>query len=92
MSERMKFRHLKPSQITVPDVRVTSIWSDEEYGDFAATIETDGIQQALKCVKEGETFWLIDGQHRLDEAKRLAIEKVPVVYKEGQLVDALVET
>jgi len=91
MSTKMKFRHLKPDQITVPDVRVTSIWSDEEYGDFAATIETDGIQQALKCVKEGETFWLIDGLHRLDEAKRLGIAKIPVVYKEGQLVDALVE-
>ncbi|GAH61894.1 unnamed protein product, partial [marine sediment metagenome] len=37
------------------------------------------------------TFWLVDGLHRLDEARRRGIEKVPVVYKEGKLVDALVE-
>jgi len=87
----MKLRHLKPSQIHVPDVRVTSIWTEEEYGDFTATIEEDGIQQPLKCILDDATFWLVDGLHRLDEAKRMGIEKVPVVYKEGKLVDALVE-
>lgn len=87
----MKFRHLKPDEIKVPEVRVTSIWTEEEYGDFVATIEGDGIQQPLKCILEDKTFWLIDGLHRLEEAKKHGIKKVPVVYKEGKLVDALVE-
>lgn len=91
MSEKMKFRHVKPDQINVPEVRVTSIWSDEEYDDFTATLEESGIQQPLKCIMDGDTLWLIDGLHRLDEAKRMGIEKVPIVYKEGKLVDALVE-
>ena len=91
MSERMKLRHVKPDKIRVPEVRVTSIWTEEEYADFIGTIKEDGIQQPLKCILDDGTLWLIDGLHRLDEAKRLGIEKVPVVYKEGQLVDALVE-
>jgi len=91
MSAKMKFRHLKPAEILVPEVRVTSIWTDAEYSDFQATINTEGIHQPVKCILDDGTFWLVDGLHRLDEAKRHGIEKVPVVYKEGLLVDALVE-
>ena len=91
MSTKMKFRHLKPGEILVPEVRVTSIWTDAEYSDFQATINTEGIHQPVKCILDDGTFWLVDGLHRLDEAKRHGIEKVPVVYKEGLLVDALVE-
>ena len=91
MSEKMKFRHLKPDEIQIPEVRVTSIWTDEEYRDFAATIEKEGINQPLKCILDDGVFWLVDGLHRLEEAKRRGIDKVPVVYKEGKLVDALVE-
>ncbi len=91
MSEKMKLRHVKPGEIQVPEVRVTSIWAIEEYEDFVGTIKEEGIQQPLKCILDGKTLWLIDGLHRLDEAKKHGIEKVPVVYKEGKLVDALVE-
>jgi len=87
----MKLRHLKPEEIQIPEVRVTSIWTDEEYEDFAGTIAKEGIHQPLKCILEGDTFWLIDGLHRLDEAKLHHITKIPVVYKEGKLVDALME-
>jgi len=91
MSEKMKLRHLKPDEIKVPEVRVTSIWSDEEYEDFASTIAKEGIHQPVKCILEDGTYWLVDGLHRLKEARLHSIEKVPVVYKEGHLVDALVE-
>jgi len=87
----MKFRHVRPSEILVPEVRVTSIWTDEEYEDFAGTIEKEGIHQPLKCILDEGQLHLVDGLHRLDEAKRRGLEKIPVVYKEGKLVDALVE-
>jgi len=91
MSVKMKFRHLKPDEIKIPEVRVTSIWSEEEYEDFASTIKKEGIHQPLKCILDDGVYWLVDGLHRLDEAKRRGIDKIPVVYKEGQLVDALME-
>ncbi|MBA7482665.1 hypothetical protein ES707_18159 [subsurface metagenome] len=70
---------------------MTSIWTEEEYEDFAGTIQKEGIHQPIKCILDDTTYWLVDGLHRLDEARRKGIEKVPVVYKEGKLVDALVE-
>jgi len=91
VSTNMRLRHLKPDQIKIPEVRVTSIWTDEEYEDFASTIKKEGIHQPLKCILEDGTFWLVDGLHRIEEARRRGIEKVPVVYKEGKLVDALME-
>lgn len=91
MSVTMKFRQLKPDEIQVPEVRVTSIWTNEEYDDFAKTIAKEGIHQPLKCILDEGTFWLVDGLHRLEEAKLKGIDRVPVVYKEGKLVDALVE-
>ena len=91
MSNKMKFKHVKPDVIQIPEVRVTSIWSEEEYEDFANTVKTDGIHQPIKCVLEEGIFWLIDGKHRIDEAKQNGIEKVPIVYYHGQLVDALTE-
>lgn len=87
----MKFRQLRPDEIQVPEVRVTSIWTNEEYDDFAKTIAKEGIHQPLKCILDEGTYWLVDGLHRLEEAKLRGIDKVPVVYKEGKLVDALVE-
>ena len=91
MSNKMRLRHLKPDQIVVPEVRVTSIWADEEYKDFASNIAREGIHQPVKCILEEGTYWLVDGLHRLEEARLHSIEKVPVAYKEGKLVDALVE-
>lgn len=91
MSEKLRFRHLKPDEIKVPEVRVTSIWTEEEYADFESTVEKEGIHQPVKCILEDGTYWLVDGLHRLEEAKLKGIQQVPVVYKEGKLIDALVE-
>lgn len=89
MSNPIKFRHLDPKQIVVPDVRVTSIWNEEDFAEFQGTIEESGIGVPLKCIKEGDTWWLIDGLHRRDEAIRLGINRVPVAYTEGTLAEAM---
>ena len=91
MITQIKFRHLDPRVIMVPEIRVTSIWTNEEYAEFQSTIATNGIGIPLKCIKEGETWWLIDGLHRLEEAIRLGIKKVPVAYTEGTLIDAMLK-
>lgn len=91
MSAPIKFKHVDPRVIKIPEVRVTSIWTEEEYAEFQGTIETAGIETPLKCLKEGDTLWLIDGLHRLDEAKRLGLRKVPVAYQEGAYLDAMLK-
>lgn len=77
-----------PQKIKVPPVRVTSVWDPDEYEVFKASLEADGQGQAIVCVKEGETFWLADGLHRLEQAKLKGWTKIAVAYKEGTLVDA----
>ena len=91
MSEKIRLKHLRPDQITIPDVRVKSIWDDEDWTDFEGSIETQGIKQPVKCILEDKTFWLIDGQHRIEEALRLGIKQIPVAYTEGTLRDAMLE-
>ena len=91
MSAPIKFRHLRPDQIQIPEIRVTSIWTEEEYEEFQSTIEANGIGNPIKCVKEGETWWLVDGKHRLEEALRLGYPKIPVAYSEGSLLEAMLK-
>jgi len=91
MSTPIKFKHVDPRVIKVPEVRVTSIWTEEEYAEFQGTIETGGIENPLKCLQDGDTLWLVDGLNRLNEAMRLGIKKVPVAYQEGLYVEALLK-
>jgi ParB/RepB/Spo0J family partition protein len=81
-------RGVDPFKIQVPKVRVTSTWDDDDYKEFQASIEADGIQDPIKCVKDGEDLWLIDGLHRIEEAKLKGL-KLDVVYREGTVTDAM---
>jgi ParB/RepB/Spo0J family partition protein len=87
---RIRLVYLDPNAIKVPTVRVTSVWDPEEYDEFRTSLEADGIEDPIKCVREGGTFWLADGLHRLQEAKIKGMAKIPVAYKDGTLVDAKV--
>jgi len=90
MISKMRLVYLDPHKIQIPPVRVTSVWDPEEYEVFKASLEADGQGQAIICVKEGETWWLADGLHRLEEAKLKGWKRIAVAYKEGSLVDAKV--
>lgn len=79
---------MDPKKIKIPSVRVTSVWDPDEYEVFKSSLEADGIASPIICVKEGETWWLADGKHRLDEAKLKGWRRVDVAFKEGTLLDA----
>jgi len=89
MSSPIRMVQLDPDKIQVPEVRITSSWDDEEYKTFQASIAADGISTPLLAIKEGETFWLVDGLHRLQEAKLRGMKRISVAYREGSLVDAM---
>ena len=90
MSSKMRIVSLDPNVIQIPSVRVTSFWNPDEYESFRASLDADGQAQPIICVKEGETYWLVDGLHRLSEAKLKGWPRILVAYKEGTLVDAKV--
>jgi len=90
MSSKMRIANLDPNVVQIPTVRVTSFWDPDEYESFKASLDADGQAQPIICVKEGETFWLVDGLHRLNEAKLKGWPRILVAYREGSLVDAKV--
>lgn len=89
MSSKIKITQMDPNKVRIPEIRITSTWDDEEYKTFQDSIKSDGIATPILCVKEGETYWLVDGQHRLHEAKLQGLRSLPVAYREGSLIDAM---
>lgn len=88
-SEKAKLVRLDPHKIKIPSVRVTSVWQEDEYESFKASLAADGMVNPIICVKEGEGYWLADGLHRLEEAKLNGEKQVEVVYREGSMIEAM---
>lgn len=88
MSDRLRLRSVDPKRIQIPSVRITSVWDPDEYEVFKASLEADGIANPIICVKEGETYWLADGLHRLQEAVLRGDPRIQIAYKEGTIMDA----
>ena len=88
MTSRIRVIHVNPKKIQIPPIRVTSVWDPEDYQVFKSSLEADGIANPIICVKEGDTWWLADGKHRLEEALLRGETRIPVAYKEGTLIDA----
>ena len=53
---------------------------------YAATLPTLGLMQPIEVARSGERFRLLDGKHRLEAAKRVGWETIPVTI--GTLDDA----
>ena len=85
MPDRKKIEYIDTSKIDVPDVRITSDFDPDIEAMFGDDIEREGIEQPLLVAKEGEKIWLIDGLHRLQQAKLNDIRKVPCVIREMDL-------
>ena len=85
MAERRKIEYVDTSKINVPSVRITSEFDPDIEEMFGDDIGKEGIEQPLLLAKEGEKLWLIDGLHRLQQAKLKDIRKVPCVIREMDL-------
>lgn len=81
----MKIEKISVFDIKVPDVRITSTWDDEMLAMFKASVQAAGIEDPLKLMKDGETYWLVDGLHRLEEAKLNGMKTVDCVVRKGKM-------
>jgi ParB-like chromosome segregation protein Spo0J len=85
----MKHRKVKPDLVNIPETRVTARFDDETWQQFQASIQAMGaIAPVICCEVEGELV-LVDGLHRLVEAKRSGQSTVDVVIIPGDMVDVL---
>jgi len=69
MTDGLRKKKLRTDQVRIPDVRITSSWEPDMLAMFRASVKSMGIQEPILVAWDGETYWLIDGQHRLEEAK-----------------------
>ena len=49
---KVKLAKVDPQTIKVPDVRVTSVWTEEEYKVFQDTIKASGIENPIVCTTD----------------------------------------
>jgi len=81
----MKVQELDPNKIKIPDVRINSAFDDDIYGMFKNDVKKTGINQPLIVAKDGTKLYVIDGLHRLEEAKLQGMKTVPCVVVEMTL-------
>lgn len=85
----MKLRKIKPDKIMIPEVRVTAQFDKEIWEQFRSSIKEVGQIAPIICCLVDSQFVLVDGLHRLVEAKKAGAEYVDVAVIDGDMVDVL---
>lgn len=80
----MKSKELPIDQVKVPEVRVTSYFDKDVYEQFKKTVAQVGVLEPIVVVEVGEEYYLVDGLHRLVEAKAKGDLKIPAVIIPGE--------
>jgi ParB family chromosome partitioning protein len=91
MPEKPTLREVDPNTIIVPEVRITADWDPELYDMFRASVKEMGIQEPILCSEDQGKLVLVDGLHRLQEAKLAGMRKVRAVVIPGSLKDAMLK-
>ncbi len=87
----MKLRWVDPRKISVPDVRVTSVFDSELLQEFKNSIKELGILEPPVCVDDGENLYIVDGLHRVIEAIEAKTKQIQVAVVEGTIKDVLIQ-
>ena len=90
-SEKPKLLWVKPKDVKIPEVRVTSSWEPELLAMFRESVKAMGIVEPVICVEEKGALWLTDGLHRLQEAQLSNLPKIRVVAIPGSLKDVYLQ-
>lgn len=88
---RPRLLTVKPGEIKVPDVRVTSSFEPELLSMFKDSIQAMGIVEPIIVVEEKGVLWLTDGLHRLQEAQLQNLPSLKVVAIPGLLKDVYLQ-
>lgn len=85
-------------KIIIPQERARATFTDEQYQELKASIQTHGFTVPILVRDKGDgAYELIDGEHRIQIAKELGYEKVPAVIvdaddKKATLLNVLANT
>ena len=79
-----KVEEIKIEDIIIPEKRARATFTDEQYHELKASIQTHGFTvPILVRPMENGKYELIDGEHRIQIVKDLGWEKVPAVITDA---------
>jgi len=85
----LKLKHVNPSKIKIPEVRVKGMFDEETKKLLADSMAGAGQISPIVCVEiEGELV-LVDGENRLETARRANWPTIDVAVLEGDMTDVL---
>jgi len=88
---RFRIKNIPVDRIEIPEVRVTSVFDEETYSLFKQSIQEVGALQPILVAHDGETYWLIDGLHRLQEYKLNNRRSIPAAVIEADLTEVMLQ-
>ena len=87
----MRLRSVKPGDIKVPDVRVTSAFDSEALAMFKESVKALGVLEPPICIEVDGNLMLVDGLHRIVEAINNHVPRLQVAVIEGTMKDVLLK-
>lgn len=85
----MKLKRVKPSQIKIPELRVTAKFDEETRELLRSSIKEAGILAPVLVQEIEEELVLVDGLHRLEDAIATGDQPMDVAILDGDMVDLL---
>jgi ParB/RepB/Spo0J family partition protein len=85
----MKLRRVSPDKIKIPDVRIRGVFDEETTQLLRDSMAGMGQVAPIICVEIDGELILVDGEHRLEEARRAQWQFIEVAVAEGTMVDVL---
>jgi ParB family chromosome partitioning protein len=83
----MNNQALPISTIEIPETRITSYFDQDIYEEFKKTIAKAGVIEPVVVVKVESKYYLVDGLHRLQEAKAKGDATINAVILPGATKD-----
>jgi hypothetical protein len=79
------------NSIIVPEVRMTAVYDEELTKQLQASLNAVGQIQPIVVVVANSKIYLVDGLHRLQEARARGDNEIPAVVYQGDAADVLLK-
>lgn len=84
-------QNLAVNPIIIPEVRITAVYDEELTKQLQDSLNAVGQIQPIVVVAANGKLYLVDGLHRLQEAKARGDKEIPAVVYQGDAADVLLK-